>query len=461
MSFINEQKIIMNENIAIVGSGLVGVVLAITLKRLGLNVTVYDKSKDIREVDFKGRSINLALSNRGWKILKKIGIEEEIKKMAIPMYQRAIHVNGNNITFQPYGINGEAIWAISRGDLNKELISIAESLGVNFQFDTPIWDVDLDNGILFTADKESDQWSKIKHDMIFGADGAYSRIRNRMQRQSRYQYQQSYLELGYKEFIIRPDESGKHRLDANSFHIWPRKDFMFIALANVDGSFTCTLFMPFEGDISFKNINTDQEISAFFEKYFKEVTCLIPNYISIYKENPVNSLVTMKCFPWVYKDKVALIGDAAHAVVPFYGQGLNAGLEDVFILSEIIDKNKGTNWGILLQEYQKERKPNGDAIAELSFRNFKEMSELTADKEFLLRKKIENNFAIKYPDLWLPLYDRVTFSNDSYVSALKLGDFQNGIMDEVMKIEGIYEKWDSKKVEDTIINLINKVEKLK
>ncbi|WP_010249655.1 FAD-dependent oxidoreductase [Myroides injenensis] len=448
----------MNENIAIIGSGLVGVVLAITLKRLGLNVTVYDKSKDIREVDFKGRSINLALSNRGWKILKKIGIEEDIKKMAIPMYQRAIHLNENNITFQPYGINGEAIWAISRGDLNKKLISIAEGLGVNFQFDTPIWDVDLDNGILFTADKESDQWSKIKHDMIFGADGAYSRIRSRMQRQSRYEYQQSYLKLGYKEFVIRADDSGKHRIDANSFHIWPRKDFMFIALANVDGSFTCTLFMPFEGDVSFENITSDKDIITFFEKYFIEVTHLIPDYVTIYKENPVNSLVTMKCFPWVYKDKVALIGDAAHAVVPFYGQGLNAGLEDVFVLSEIIDKNKGTDWGTLLQEYQKERKPNGDAIAELSYRNFKEMSESTADEEFLIRKKIESSFAIKYPDLWLPLYDRVTFSNDSYLSALKLGDFQNGIMDEVMKIEGIYEKWSSEEVENKIKNLIKEAQ---
>lgn len=444
----------MVKNIAVVGSGLVGVVLALTLKKKGYDVVVYDKSSDIRTLDFKGRSINLALSDRGWRILSKIGIADQVRAIGIPMYQRAIHTLDDSVKYQSYSIKGDAIWAISRGDLNKQLITIAEEAGVEFRFETPIWDVDLDKGILYTAKEESMQWNAIKHDLIIGADGAYSRVRARLQKQSRFEYQQSYLPLGYKELIIGADELGKHKLEPNSFHIWPRKDFMLIALANVDGSFTCTLFMPFEGEISFESIVTEENIRAFFAVYFPEVSELIPTYLEQYLENPVNSLVTMKCFPWIYKSKVALIGDAAHAVVPFYGQGLNAGLEDVFVLSEILDESDVVDWEEVLSCYQTMRKPNGDAIAELSYQNFREMSELTADDSFLLRKKIETKFASLYPDLWLPLYDRVTFSTDTYVSALEMGIEQSKLMDEIMTIEGIENKWDSNEIMNRMKTLI-------
>lgn len=444
----------MVKDISIVGSGLVGVVLAISLKKKGYTVTVYDKSEDIRNIDFRGRSINLALSDRGWRILKELGIEDEVRELGIPMSERAIHTEEGDIKYQPYSIKGNSIWAISRGGLNKELISIAEKEGVLFKFDTPIWDVNLKKGILYTAEKESDQWNEIKTDLIFGADGAYSRVRAKMQKQSRFEYQQSYLHLGYKELRIEAMPNGEHQLSKNAFHIWPRKDFMFIALANVDGSFTCTLFMPYDGDVSFETINSDAEINQFFTTYFKDVDALIPNYLEQFKENPVNSLVTMKCYPWVSEDKVALIGDAAHAVVPFYGQGLNAGLEDVYVLNQIISQGENDSWLGILKKYQEERKPNGDAIAELSYRNFKEMSEDTADDMFLLRKKIEGKFAEAYPDLWLPLYDRVTFSTESYVSALAEGDRQTHIMDQVMLMDNIEDKWDSDEVMNKIKSLL-------
>ncbi|MHC5200613.1 FAD-dependent oxidoreductase [Myroides sp. LJL119] len=446
----------MSSSIAVVGSGLVGVVLAISLKQKGFDVVVYDKSKDIRDIDFKGRSINLALSDRGWKILRKLGIEQEIRQIGIPMSQRAIHMSDCSVKFQPYGINGDSIWALSRGELNKKLIDIACKQGVKFCFQTPVWDVDLEKGIIYTAPDEKQAYTGIQHKAIFGADGAYSRVRARMQRQSLFEYQQSYLPLGYKELVIQPNDDSTHRLDPNSFHIWPRKDFMLIALANTDGSFTCTLFMAYKGTISFDSIKEDQQIQSFFHTYFPDVIQLIPEYKKMYKNNPVNSLVTTKCFPWIHKGKVALIGDAAHAVVPFYGQGLNAGLEDVFVLSEILEENNLENWEQVFLQYQESRKINADAIAELSYRNFQEMSEHTADDNFLLRKKIEADFAKNYPELWLPLYDMVTFSDHTYLSALELGNKQKHIMDQIMSLDKLDELYESKKVFEEIKILIQK-----
>ncbi len=444
----------MKTSIAIVGSGLVGTVLAIALKQKGFNVVVYEKGDDIRTIDFSGRSINLALSERGWKMLRRIGLEKEVMQLAIPMYQRAIH-QIDKVEKQPYGINGEAIWAISRGGLNKQLVSWAEKQGVKFCFNTPIWNVDVKKGWLYTSKNESDEWKIIQHDVVIGADGAYSRVRNAMQKHSMFDYQQSYLPIGYKELIIPSLNKDEFAIDKNSFHIWPRKDFMLIALPNIDGSFTCTLFMPFKGSVSFEKLAIENDVNLFFRQYFPDALALMPNLIEVFFNNPVNPLVTTKCFPWVYKDKVALIGDAAHAVVPFYGQGLNAGLEDVNVLLNILD-NQSTDWQIIFDEYQALRKVNGDAIAELSFRNFKEMSEFTADKLFLLQKKLESKFAKKYPNLWLPLYDRVTFSNDSYQQALEIGDRQAQIMKIIMQTPDIEEKWDTEEIEQLLLQLTSK-----
>lgn len=450
------------KSIGIVGSGLVGITLAIGLKERGYDVVVYDKSKDIRTIDFSGRSINLALSHRGWRTMQQVGIAKEIEHLAIPMYQREIHKVNQDSEYQPYGLNGESIWAISRGDLNKELVSIAMKKGVKFQFETAVYDVDLENATIYIGESEAGAWQTIQHDFVFGADGAYSKIRNRMQRHSRFDYQQHYLSIGYKELVMpSKDNQGTHQLDPNSFHIWPRKDFMLIALANIDGSFTCTLFMPFEGDISFENIQTQDEIVKFFENYFPDALSLVPNLVDMYQNNPVNSLVTMKCYPWIYKDKVALIGDAAHAIVPFYGQGLNAGLEDVYVLLNLLDEEKLLSEDVL-KRYQKDRKENGDAIAELSYRNFEEMSTHTGDKMFLLRKKIEVSFAKKYPSMWLPLYDRVTFSSNSYAEALKYGDIQRHIMDKIMQMKDIEMLWKQAKeeVEQAIVSEIKQIELL-
>ncbi len=441
------------KKIAIIGSGLVGSLLSIYLKKLGHRITVFDRRPDIRKTEFSGRSINLAMSNRGWNALKEVGIEEEIKKIAIPLDKRAMHVIDKPLYFQKYGKDGEAIWSISRGILNRKMIDIAEASGVDFRFGEKVWDVNLPETKLYTGETEKGEWTEYSFDMIFGCDGAFSRVRHKMQRRSRFDYSQDFIDVGYKELSILPNADGSHKLDKNSFHIWPRGNFMFIAMPNLDGSFTCTLFMPFEGDVSFESIKTNTEARSFFKTYFPTVQNDIDNLAEDFFKNPTSAMVTMKCYPWTYWDKVALVGDSAHAVVPFYGQGMNAGFEDIFVLNQIIAKH-GDDWERIFQEYQKNRKPNADAIAELSYRNFKEMSSKTADPTFLLQKKIEKRFAAKYPDKWIPVYSRVTFSDRPYAEALAEGDVQEEIMRKVMQIPNIEKKWDSDEVEERILELL-------
>ncbi len=443
------------KNIAIVGSGLVGSLLAIYLRRRGHDITVFDRRPDIRTIEFSGRSINLAMSDRGWNALREVDLEEEIKKLAIPLDKRATHVLGKPQYYQKYGKEGEAIWSISRGVLNRKMIDLAEEAGAVFRFEEKVWDVDLPTAALYTGESEKGEWKEYRYDHIFGCDGAFSRVRHKMQRRSRFDYSQDFLDVGYKELTISPKEDGTHKLDKHSFHIWPRGRFMFIAMPNLDGSFTCTLFLPFEGEVSFERITTKKEATEFFTTYFPNVMQDIENLTHDFFKNPTSAMVTMKCYPWTYWDKVALVGDSAHAIVPFYGQGMNAGFEDIYSLDKIMDRF-GDDWEAVFQTFQKERKPNADAIAELSYRNFLEMSSKTADRNFLLQKKIEKWFASKYPELWEPVYSRVTFSDRSYAEALAIGDFQEGIMKEVMKIPEIESQWNSKTVEDLMLHLLEK-----
>lgn len=444
---------IAKKSIAIIGSGLVGSLLAIYLKKYGHKITVFDRRPDIRNINFSGRSINLAMSNRGWKALREVGIEDEIRKIGIPLDKRAMHVVGKEEYFQKYGKEGEAIWSISRGVLNKRMIDLAEQAGVDFRFNEKVWDVNLPEAKIYTGESEKSEWKAYDFDLIFGCDGAFSRVRHKMQRRSRFDYSQDFIDVGYKELSIPPNADGSHKLDKNSFHIWPRGRFMLIAMPNLDGSFTCTLFMPFEGEISFDSIKTKKEAISFFKEHFPNVRKDIENLTEDFFKNPTSAMVTMKCYPWTYWDKVALVGDSAHAVVPFYGQGMNAGFEDIYVLNRMIAKY-GDDWESIFQEYQKERKPNADAIAELSYRNFMEMSSKTANPEFLLQKKIEKRFASKYPDKWIPVYSRVTFSDRPYAEALAVGDKQEKIMQEVMQLENIDKKWDSKEVEEKILSLL-------
>jgi kynurenine 3-monooxygenase len=440
------------QKIAIVGSGLVGSLLAIYLRKAGHTVHIYDRSPDIRQIEFSGRSINLAMSNRGWKALDGVGVGDAVRQIAIPMDKRAIHLV-DKLNFQAYGQEGEAIYSISRGLLNRKMIDLAEDAGAEFFFEQKIWDVTLADAKLHIGETERGAWEEKKYDMVFGADGAFSRIRHRMQRQSMFDYSQEFLKIGYKELNIPANPDGTHKLDPNSFHIWPRGEYMLIALPNLDGSFTCTLFMPFEGNNSLAELKDIKQVEDFFAKNFPDSIEVIPMLAEDFFKNPTSTLVTMKCYPWSFEDKIALIGDACHAIVPFYGQGMNAGFEDITVLNEMIQLY-GDDWKKILSEYQKSRKPNADAIAELSYRNFMEMSTKTADEKFLLQKKIEKRFSDKHPNLWIPLYSRVTFSDRPYAEALAIGDAQNAIMETVLKMENIEQKWDSEEVEHKILELL-------
>lgn len=441
------------KNIAIIGSGLVGSLLAIYLKRHGHQITVFDRRPDIRNIEFSGRSINLAMSNRGWNALRAVGIEEEIKKIAIPLDKRAMHVIGKPEYYQKYGKDGEAIWSISRGVLNKRMIDLAEKNGVDFRFEEKVWDINLNAAKVYTGETEKSEWTEYPFDLVFGCDGAFSRVRHKMQRNSRFDYSQDFIDVGYKELTIPANGDGSHKLDKHSFHIWPRGKFMFIAMPNLDGSFTCTLFMPYEGEVSFESLTTKQEATDFFSTYFPDVKNDIENLTQDFFKNPTSAMVTMKCYPWTYFDKVALVGDSAHAIVPFYGQGMNAGFEDIFVLDQLM-MEFGDDWQTIFKTYQERRKPNADAIADLSYRNFKEMSSKTADPKFLLQKKIEKHFSSKHPEKWIPAYSRVTFSERPYTEALAAGDAQEEIMRKVMQLPDIEHQWDSDAVEQLMLQLV-------
>ena len=418
------------KQITIIGAGLVGSLLSIYLQKRGYKVDVYERRPDMRKEAIRaGKSINLALSNRGWRPLTEVGLEEKLNKLIIPMKGRVIHDLAGNLSFQSYGKEGEAINSISRGGLNGLLMDTAESHGVNFHFEFKCTDIDFERTIAYVENRDTSL--DIHADLIFGADGAFSAVRSAMQKTDRFNFSQDYIPHGYKELSFPPTANDEFALDKNALHIWPRKDFMLIALPNLDKSFTVTLFLAFEGEKSFENLVSDGDIEEFFETEFKDAKKLMPNLIDEFKQNPPSSLVTVRSYPWV-KNKVCVIGDAAHAVVPFYGQGMIAGFEDCYVLNALLDKN-ADDWQLTLRNFEQQRKPDTNAIADLALANFVVMREKVGDKKFLLRKQIEAQLNTLYPDKWIPLYSMVTFNEDiRYSEALAKGKKQDAIMDEVM-----------------------------
>ncbi|MFL5754643.1 MAG: FAD-dependent oxidoreductase [Bacteroidia bacterium] len=442
------------KKITIVGAGLVGSLLSIYLAKRGYTIDVFERRPDMRKAKISaGKSINLALSDRGWKGLEGVGIAEDIKKIAIPMYGRQIHNKDGSSAFQPYGKEGQAIYSVSRADINMKLMDLAEKQpGVKFHFHERCTNIRRSELEASFENDETNKTSTVKSDLLFGADGAFAASRLNMQLSSdRFEYNQHYISAGYKELIIPPGPSGEFLLEKNALHIWPRGSFMMIALPNMDGNFTCTLFLPFEGEKSFANLKTKEQVQQFFEEEFSTAVPLMPTLLEDFMNNPVSSLVTVKCWPWTFDNKIGLIGDAAHAIVPFFGQGMNCGFEDCVVLNELIDKYK-EDWSKIFPEYQSLRKPDGDAIADLAVANFVEMRDKTADPKFLLQKKIEARFSAKYPDKWIPLYSMVTYSpHIRYSTALKEGQRQEAIMQKVMALPDIEKKWDSEEVEKMML----------
>jgi kynurenine 3-monooxygenase len=448
----------MNKNITIVGAGLVGSLCAIYLAKKGYNVTVFEKRPDLRKANISaGKSINLVISRRGWNAIEAIGIRKEIESLTVPVYGRMTHDIKGNTNFIQYSTKNDPIYSVSRGGLNAKLMDIAEQFpNVKINFNEQCSDINLDTATASFINKETNLQTSFPGDLIIGTDGAFSEVRHRMMRLDRFNYQQEYIPDGYKEIVFPANEDGLPRMRQDALHIWPRKNFMLMGLANLDGGFTGTLFFPFEGEPwSFSKINNEKDLMKFFAEIFPDAIPLIPNLTEQYFDNPTSSLVIIRCSPWNYKDKIVLMGDAAHAIVPFYGEGMNCGFEDCFVFNNLIDKFSG-DFSKILPEYSNARKKNGDAIAELSLRNFIEMRDLVADPEFLLRRKIEGWFSEKHPDKWLPLYSQVKFTTIPYSEALQESKKHDEIMKSVLAIKNIEHNWNSPETEKHILQLIEK-----
>lgn len=425
----------MPRSATILGAGLVGSLLAVVLRKRGHSVAVYERRPDMRKASLAaGRSINLALSARGWKALELAGLKDDMAELAIPMNGRYLHQADGSTAFQPYGKNNEAIYSVSRGELNKRLMTRAEQEGATIHFEQRCNRVDVTTNKLYLESGEV-----LDADLLFGADGAFSALRSSYVQMERVNASQQYLEHGYKELTIPPAADGSFRMEKHALHIWPRSNFMLIALPNTDGSFTCTLFMPFKGEkASFEVLKTEQDVQDFFKAQFPDAVAMMPELEKEFFANPTSSLITTHIFPWHHQDKSALIGDAAHAIVPFYGQGMNAGFEDVSILSGLLDAHSD-DWTTILTEYERFRKPNGDAVAQLALMNFVEMRDKVSDPRFLERKKVEKELGRRYPDQFISVYEMVSFSHTPYDTALQCIQAQDRLLERILNTGNFFE----------------------
>lgn len=440
--------------ITLIGAGLTGPLLALELVKRGFQVEIYERRADIRRVQMSaGRSINLALSVRGIHALTQAGLWHDMQKIVIPMKGRMMHSATSEITCQPYGRNeSEVINSISRADLNIALMSAAEERGVKVHFQKRCSGIDLKSGALELHDEKTGEKHSVAADVVIGCDGSASAIRGEMLKRSRFNFSQQYLEYGYKELTIPAVRGGKHALEMNALHIWPRGNYMLIALPNVDGTFACILFLPFEGKDSFEQLPTRAAVLEFFRSQFPDALSLMPDLADNFFANPVGSMVTIRCSPWYFERKALLLGDAAHAIVPFFGQGINCGFEDCTVLMELLDQH-GADWNKVFSEFERARKENTDAIADLAIENFVEMRDRVGDPRFLFRKKVEFALQKKYPQRFVPKYSMVTFLRVPYATALKRGRVQDRMLTELCEHIDRIEDLDWKKAERLVDDL--------
>src|SRR6266436_5493612 len=431
----------MPTKFVLIGSGLAGGLLAAYLGRRGYDVDLYERRADPRESNIVGgRSINLAISTRGIHALKQLGMADEALRHAIPMRGRMIHDKSGALHFSPYDVDPKnCINSIGRGALNAAVIEAAQRYpNVRVYFNHRCIDVELDGAVAHLEKTDGAVEAAVSAanpkiisahgDAVIGVDGAFSAVRQSMQMQiSGFEYDESYLAHGYKELTIPPGPDGSWPMEKNALHIWPRKSFMMIALPNPDGSFTCTLFWEFEGARSFATTKTDEDVRRFFEEEFPDAVPLMPALLEDFRQNPTGSLVTIRCAPWYYRNKVCLLGDAAHAVVPFYGQGMNAAFEDCVVLDECLETFSNDRERAFA-EYFSRRKENADALADLAIGNFIEMRDKTASRAFRAKKKLDHLLEGLLPGVYLPLYTMVTFTRMPYATAAKRARFQNGIV---------------------------------
>src|SRR5438552_7372571 len=422
----------------LIGSGLAGGLLGAYLGRRGYDVDLYERRADPREGNIVGgRSINLAVATRGIHALEQLGIADEVLRHAIPMRGRMIHDKSGNLHFAPYDVDpNKHINSIGRASLNTAVIEAAHRYpNVRVHFSHRCTDVDLDSATAELVDSSVEagvspadpvrQVIEVSADAIIGVDGAFSAVRQSMQKKlEQFDYDESYLAHGYKELTIPPGPDGSWQMEKEALHIWPRTSFMMIALPNPDGAFTCTLFWEFEGPRSFATTKTDDDIRRFFDEEFPDAVSVMPGLLGDFRNNPTGSLVTIRCAPWFYRGNICLVGDAAHAVVPFYGQGMNAAFEDCVVLDECLEEFR-ENRERAFAEYFRRRKENADALADLAVGNFIEMRDKTASKTFRAKKKLDHTLQAALPGMYLPLYTMVAFTNMPYAKAAKRAQIQD------------------------------------
>jgi len=419
------------DNILIIGAGLCGSLLALRLAQRGYEIKLIEKRPDLRKVvQDAGRSINLAFSNRGIKAMAMVGLKEEVMKLCIPMLGRMIHEEEGNTFLSRYsGREDEHINSISRPGLNMLILDAAEVLpNVEILFNKECKSVDLEKTTATFTDYDTGKEITYRGDVIFGTDGGGSVVRQSMfnYREFLFSFSQDWLTHGYKEITIPAAEGGGYRTDKGALHIWPRGEDMLIALPNLDGSFTVTLFLPFSNsDYCFDNLTTPEMVNEYFTKEFPDAIALMPDLAEEFFENPTGALGTIKCSPWNNHGKTLLMGDAAHAIVPFYGQGMNASFEDVLVFDGILDLYEG-DWQTVFTKYEKARKKDTDAIADLAIDNFHEMKEHTASPLFQQKRKLETAFEAEFPNDYNSKYSLVTFNEDiPYSEAMKRGRAQD------------------------------------
>lgn len=441
--------------IIVIGAGLVGSLLSMFLARNGYQVDVFERGADPRQNGHNfGRSINLTLCERGLKVLDRVGVGSVVRALTVPVYGRLIHDVEGKLTYQPYGNHREAIYSIERNELNKVLLDFAErNFRINFSFQRKCLDVDLAAPAVELKNQMTGETTRHQADLIFGADGAFSAVRQQMQKKTRLNFSQQYWSQGYKELQVPFSINKKWTLEKNVIHMWPRGNYMLLGFPNLDGSFTCSLHLPFEGPLSFESIRTEDDLRALFDDSFPDAVSMIPGLVSEFFAHPANFMITIKCAPWSYQSKVALIGDSAHSIFPSYGQGANAGFEDCSALFDCMEKY-GHDWRRVLSEFEKLRHPNTDAIADLCIEHFHELRDHVGTPRFLLKKEIERKLNDAYPEKYVDLYSMISFTQMPYTEALRVDREQRAIVDRIMSVKEVDKKLNSVEVNALINNLM-------
>jgi kynurenine 3-monooxygenase len=418
-------------HVILIGAGVSGSLLAVFLARRGFRVDIYERRPDMRvERLAASRSINLALTTRGIHALREAGLWEQVLPIVVPMRGRMMHALDGRTVFADYGqLDTEVIYAVSRADLTMTLMDCAERQpGVTIHFRQCCVDMDPDSGEVSLRDEESGVVSRVKADTVIGTDGSASGLREAMRRGlPHFSYARHNPEYGYKAMVLPAAVDGSYRLQAHALHVWPRHSFMLTAQPNIDATFSCTLFLPHEGEQSFAALSTPDAVRRFFHTEFPDFAPLMPDLAEQFLAHPTGDLATIRCLPWRHEGKAALLGDAAHAIVPFFGQGMNCSFEDCVCLDRCIEEH-GMDWPVVFASYERLRKPNTDAVADLALENFVEMRDLVTDPRFLFMKRVEIELGKRYPERFIPKYSMITFHRIPYATVHARGMAQDVIL---------------------------------